>query len=153
MKMHYFIIPLITILVMVLGSYFSSEGMQWYAAINRPDITPPRWVFPVVWNIIFLLTTIAVFFVVKQCASEARYTQILTLFVVNALLNVAWSYFFFYNHMIGAALVDAILLALSLYALMWLIIGCSPTAALLIAPYTLWTTFAVYLNWLIWRLN
>ena len=155
LKPNYFIIPLITLTVGLLGSIFTGLGMPWYdLQIIKPDITPFNWVFPVAWNSIFLLTTISVFIVWNRGNRKIReFGLIIGLFALNALLNVLWSLLFFYLHLIGLALIEMLFLEITLVWLIMLVRRSSLAAAVLLWPYLLWVAFAAYLTLLIFNLN
>ena len=153
MKLNYIIIPLITVLVAVIGGYLTSGDMSWYRTLNLPSIAPAGWFIGLVWNVIFILTTISAVIVWNKMPRSNLFWIIIGLFVVNALLNVFWSFLFFNQHLINAAMVEAGLLGLTVYVLIFLIWRFSPLAAGLLVPYAVWTTFATYLNYLIWLLN
>ncbi|MDD4352390.1 MAG: tryptophan-rich sensory protein [Candidatus Gracilibacteria bacterium] len=167
-KTNYVIIPLITILVAVLGSYFTSVGMSWYdTTLVQPELTPPKWAFPVAWNLIFILTTISALLVwnadhkmrwsflklFKKNTKDQRWHWAIGLFLANAILNVLWSLLFFTLHLIGAALLEMLLLEATLVALFVLNWRFSKWASFLLLPYLLWIGFASYLTYTIWTLN
>lgn len=167
-KPNYIIIPLITILVAVIGSSFTITGADsWYqTTLIRPSINPPNWVFPIAWNIIFLLTTISALIFWNQGPEkkkflwifdihkeDKKFTVITVLFLLNAFLNVFWSYLFFGNQNILAALIEMLFLEATLIALIILLYKRSKAASLLLLPYTLWVAFATYLTYLIFTLN
>lgn len=152
-KPSYVIIPAITLAVMAGGRFFSQSGMQWYRTLNLPFYVPPGWVFGVVWNTIFILTTAAAIIIWNNFERNGRFYAIMALFAVNAFLNVFWSYLFFYFRLIGPALFDAGAIALSLIGLITLIWPVSRRVALLLAPYLVWVLFACFMNYQIWCMN
>lgn len=166
-KPNYIIIPLITIIVALVGSAFTTIGMPWYdSVLIQPELTPPKWLFPVAWNTIFLLTTISALIVWNKGTAKKKFLFILidkkpsekhwwivTLFLMNALLNVLWSYLFFTQQMIGAAFIEMLILELTLVLLIWMIWDISKAASLLLLPYAGWVAFATYLTYQIWILN
>lgn len=153
MKLNYIIIPLITILVAVVGGYLTSGSMVWYRTLKLPSIAPAGWFIGLVWNVIFILTTISAFIVWNKMPRNDLFWIVIGLFVVNALLNVFWSFLFFNQHLINAAMVEASLLGLSVIGLIVLIWPFSRLAAGLLVPYAVWVCFATFLNYLIWTLN
>lgn len=164
-KPNYVIIPLITIAVALLGSWFNTLGMQWYdTTLIRPDLTPPKYAFPIAWNIIFICATISALMVWNKPQFEERYlvifkrkthdfNLIIGLFIANAVLNALWSLLFFTFNLIGAALIEMFFLEATIFILMWLIWRHSKIASLLLLPYLLWVGFATYLTYLIYTLN
>ena len=133
-----------------IGSRFSPG--DWYTHLAKPAFNPPAWVFAPVWTLLYLVMGIAAWLVWRQ-RRVARVAPALALFLVQLVLNAAWSWLFFGLHHIGWALVDL--------AAMWLAIGATllafwthrPLAGLLMVPYLLWVSFAAFLNFQLWRLN
>lgn len=154
MKLNYFIIPLITILVAGGGSWLTNTGLTtWYNRLNLPVIAPAGSVIGTVWTIIFILSTVAALIVWNQRPLNPHFNWIAWLFVANALLNILWSYLFFYLHLTGWPIVEMVLLNLSTIALVALLWHNTLWAAILLFPYVIWVSFATYLAYLIWLLN
>ncbi len=152
-KPNYLTIPLITILVAFLGSLLTASGMSWYNnQLIRPDITPPDWAFPLAWNLIFVLTTIAALIVINKSQGKRR-LWIATFFIANAVLNVLWSLLFFKYHLILPAFIEMIVLNLTTVVLIALSCKISKSASWFLLPYFLWVSFATYLTYLILVLN
>ncbi|MFB6225928.1 MAG: TspO/MBR family protein [Candidatus Paceibacteria bacterium] len=154
-KPNYLTIPGITLTVSVLGNFFTSAGIEsgWYDSIATPSWTPNGSVIGLVWTVIFILTTISALIIWNRYSDSKNFSYIIGLFIVNAFLNFTWSFLFFTVHFIGAAFIDAFLIAVSVAALIYLIWPRSKIAALLLAPYFLWVGFATYLNYIILVLN
>jgi tryptophan-rich sensory protein len=152
-KNNYIVIITLALLTMFIGSYFSWGHMEWYRTLTLPAITPPDWIFKHVWTIIYILTTLAALIVWNRFERNKRFVAIMALFALNAVLNASWTYFFFYNHAIGAALIDAIAVQCTTIALGILIAQSSWLTALLLTPYIAWNFFAIVLNALIWWNN
>ncbi|MBD3361761.1 tryptophan-rich sensory protein [Candidatus Woesearchaeota archaeon] len=153
MKPNYIIIPLVTILVSVIGSYLTSSGMNWYKTIELPSFTPPGSFIGAVWTVIFVLTTISALIVWNNYSGTEKFWWIIGLFMANAILNLLWSLLFFNQHLIFLAIFDAAFLDLIVIALMILIWPLSKLGAGLLLPYAIWAAFATYLNYRIWLLN
>lgn len=153
MKLNYIIIPLLVVAVSVTGSYFTSGGMEWYATISLPSWTPPGSVIGAVWTFIFILTAISIIIVWNKSERDDRFYFILTLFIVNGILNIGWSFIFFGMHWIAVAFFEAVLLGLTVLALIILIKPVNRLASLLLLPYFLWVSFASYLTYTIWQMN
>lgn len=154
MKLNYIIIPLITIFVSVLGSRFTSGGiMSWYQTIKLPAWTPAGSIIGAAWTIIFILGTISALWVWNKFDRGRVFNWIIALFLINAFLNLGWSWLFFNQHLISWAFLEAICLGLSVLILIILIRPSLPWASLLLYPYLFWVSFASYLTYVIWRLN
>lgn len=153
MKWNYFIIPLSVVTTSLLGSRATTGGMGWYHSLERSALTPPDYVFGIVWTILFVMIALAILSYWNNARHGRQFKDTMWLFVVNGVLNVLWSYLFFRWHLVGLAVVDAILLALSATSLALLLWRTSRTASLLLVPYILWLFFAVFLTLSFWVLN
>ena len=136
----------------VSGLWTASEVPGWYRTLSRPAIAPPDWVFGPVWTLLYALMAIAAWRVWESVASPLR-TWGLALFLVQLILNFAWSLIFFRQHAIGAALVEVVVLWVAIGVTTLVFSRVSPAAAWLMAPYLAWVTFATVLNAAFWRLN
>ena len=149
----HFIIPLITVATAVIGSMFTTIG-PWYRHLAKPAWTPPGSVIGTVWTEIFILSAIsAIILWQKGPRRNKNFSLLFTAFCLNACLNVFWSALFFGWHLIGLAVIEAFVLWLSVLLLMVLARKSSKTATWLLLPYLLWTAFATYLTFIIWRMN
>lgn len=165
LKPNYLVIPLITFFTAIIGTIFSSAGMGWYNSILiKPEITPPPWIFPIAWNLIFILTTISALIfwnkgkggIIKKLFHPRQVKLFwvgVGLFIANAVLNVLWSLLFFYLRLANAAFVEMFFLLATVIALIVIIWKTSKWASVLLLPYALWVSFATYLTYLIVLLN
>ncbi|NNL87020.1 MAG: tryptophan-rich sensory protein [Myxococcales bacterium] len=130
-----------------IGAQF--EPGVWYAALQKPALTPPNAIFGPVWTLIYLAIAVAGWRVFRAGAHfGAR-----ALWIVQLVLNGLWSYLFFGIHRMGWALVEIAglwLIVVVATAVFWRI---EKTAGLLFVPYALWVSFAMYLNAGLWFLN
>lgn len=153
MEINFLFLAFVIITAMILGGYFTQQGMAWYhTSLIMPSLTPPDWVFGPVWTLIYVLTLVCMYQVWNYFPQNIVIIT-MALFMVNMFLNVVWSYLFFTRHYIGWALIDAIALVLTVIGMMICIGGHSSTTALLLLPYAMWGTFASYLTYTIWTLN
>lgn len=145
------ILKLIVALVIPLGlgalaGMVTSEAIpEWYATLNRPSFSPPNWLFGPVWTVLYILLGISFFLVWKQVPSTDR-NRALFAFSVQMVLNFAWTFIFFYFKMLQLALMEILLLWLSILVMMLWFYRVKPLAAYLNIPYILWVTFATVLN-------
>lgn len=156
----YIIIPLITLVTALLGSWVSIMNMDWYGVQLVPGYTPPGSTIGAVWTVLFILATVAALIVwkpVKKKVADKKYLQwrndVSYIFLANAGLNVIWSVLFFGFHLPLYAVFEAGLLGVSVAVLMLLIWPKSKIAALLLVPYLLWVAFATQLTYAVWLLN
>jgi len=129
----------------IAGMFTSQAVPTWYASLNRPSFSPPNWVFGPVWTFLYILLGISFFLIWKVEPSKERDLAI-KVFSIQMLLNFAWSFIFFYFNLIGAALIEIILLWISIALMIYLFYKIKPLAAYLNIPYLLWVSFATILN-------
>ena len=150
-----------TVLLWVLGAeaagalsgWLSREGTQIYQqSILQPPLSPPGWVFPVAWTLLYALMGISAARIYLAPASRER-SRGLNLYIAQLTVNFFWSLIFFNAQAFGFAF----LWLLILWALvLWMILVFASTdtvASRLQLPYMLWLTFAAYLNLGVWSLN
>ena len=136
-----------------LSGWLTREGNQIYAqTITKPPLSPPGWVFPVVWTILYALMGIGAARVYLTPPSSAR-SRGLNLFIAQLVVNFFWSPVFFNLQAFGLAFFWLLLLWGLVF---WMILTFRKTdraAANLQIPYLIWLTFAAYLNAGVWFLN
>jgi len=153
MKLNYIVIPLITFLTAFSGSLLTSSGMKWYKTIKLSSWTPAGSVIGAVWTILFILAAICALIFWNKFLHDGRWQLIVAIFILNAILNVFWSWLFFSQHWLGAATFESAVLGLSVLALVILIWPGSALAASLLIPYAAWVGFATFLTYTVWTLN
>jgi translocator protein len=129
----------------IAGIFTADAVPGWYATLNQPSFNPPNWVFGPVWTILYILMGISLFLVGKQDRSKERNVAIFV-FLIQLALNFGWSIIFFYYQMIGLALLEIILLWISIITMLFLFHKIKPLAAYINIPYLLWVAFASILN-------
>ena len=151
---HYFLAPLFYLVIAQVGSLFTSQGVtSWYPTIMKPSFTPPGSFIGIMWTIIFILSAISLIFFVKSARGKSIFWPIIGLYILNGVFNVLWSYIFFTKHELGLAVVDALLIWITVGMLVFFLWRSSRTASLLLLPYFLWVSFATYLTYVIYRMN
>ena len=161
----------------VIGAVFTMSAISdWYAGLVKPELAPPNWVFGPVWTALYALIGISLYLVwknnweVKNRFLESRRrawnkwserlwtgdwkkANAIAVFVIQYVLNIAWSYLFFGLRMPGLAFFGLLALWLAIF---WTIVAfyrISKPAAYLLLPYIIWVGFAGYLNYLMWISN
>ena len=136
-----------------LSGWLSREGMKIYSeTVTQPPLSPPMWVFPVVWSILFLLLGYGAARIYLAPESPER-SRGLNLFVAQLIVNFFWSLIFFNAQAFGLAFAWLLLLWVLVF---WMILSfrkVDPVAAWVQVPYLLWLTFAAYLSGRVWYLN
>ena len=136
-----------------IGSVATVDAIPtWYAALRKPAWNPPNWVFGPVWTTLYLLMGGSAWLVWRRAGWTGAKVGLL-LFVVQLLLNAAWSLVFFGMQRPGWAFVEIVVLWLAIAGTLQRFWVVRPAAGALLVPYLAWVTFAAALNFAIWRLN
>ena len=146
---------LVISIIICLGVGFIAGRFQpgeWYQSLVKPTWTPPGWVFPVVWTLLYIMMGVAAWLVWKQKGFIAASLP-LSFFILQLVLNGLWTVFFFGLKSPGLALVDIAFLWAAILATVIMFWIRQPLAGILLLPYLLWVSFASALNYSIWRLN
>ena len=152
-KPNYLLWILGTEAVGILSGLLSRAGIRMYGAgMVQPPLSPPAWLFPVVWTLLYALMGIGAARIAAQTDSKAR-SKGLNVFVVQLAVNFFWSLIFFNAQAYGFALLWLLVLWVLILAMIVQFYSVDRTAALLQLPYLLWVTFAAYLNYGVWQLS
>ena len=127
--------------------------LNWYNTLSKPFFTPPAWLFGPAWTFLYVLMAVSAFLVWRKRMVKEKVKEALKVFVIQLVLNLAWSPIFFGLHDIFLAL----LLILVLWYLILLTIRefykIDKIASYLLWPYLVWVSFATILNFSVWYLN
>ena len=135
-----------------LGGALTELG-PWYYALRQPDWKPPDAAFGIVWTTIFTLCAISGALAWQAADAAVLRRRVLVLFGLNAVLNILWSALYFKLQRPDWALVEVVLLWLSIVALIVGLWRLSRGASVLLLPYLVWVTIASFLNLATVQLN
>ncbi len=136
------------------GSFFTKDSVAgWYTTLTPPPLNPPAWVFGAVWLVLYILMGTAAGILWNKPIGRQAVHAALRLFLFQLVLNGLWMPLFFGLQRIDMALIEIILLWLSILATIIVFYVQLKPAGLLLLPYLAWVSFAVYLNAGFWLLN
>lgn len=121
----------------------------WYEALAKPSWTPPNWLFPVVWTILYIMIALAGWLVWRAVGFGGA----IFFWGLQLVLNGAWSWLFFGQRRMDLAMIDVALLWLSIATFILLALPVSLWAGLFFVPYLVWVSIAAMLNLTVWRMN
>lgn len=148
-----FLAPLILVLGLISGQLAGSGADNpWLASLEKPAFYPPPAAFGVVWTILYLMMGLALAMIVAARGARGRRAAI-GAFIVQLVLNLAWSPLFFAAHQLTLSLGLLLLLGLALLLTILLFARVRGTAAWLLVPYFAWVLFATYLTFELHSLN
>ena len=130
-----------------------SGGMDLYKELDRPPLSPPGWVFPVVWSALYLLMGYASYRVLESGAESMQIRRAWIFYGLQLAANFLWPLLFFGGQKYLAALLLLTLLWVLIFLTIRAFTEAEELAGDLLIPYLLWVTFAWYLNLGIFLLN
>lgn len=144
---------LLTESIGALSGWLSKDGMKIFSAsISQPPLSPPAFLFPIVWGILYALMGIGAVRIYLSPQSTER-NRALNVYITQLIVNFFWSLIFFNAQ---AYLFAFFWLLILWFLVLWMILlfhKVNPLAAKLQIPYLLWLSFAAYLNLGVWYLN
>lgn len=143
----------IPLIVGGVSAFITRGSMDLYSQINQPPLSPPSWLFPVVWTILYTLMGISLYLVWNSNTSYSDKRRAYIFFGVQLFLNFIWSPIFFIGRQYLLAFIVLILMWIFTLGMIVSFYKISKPAGLLQIPYLLWLTFAGYLNFAIYLLN
>ena len=130
----------------VLSSLFAGNISAVYQTLEKPPLSPPDWIFPIVWIILYALMGIAAYLVYRSDSEPVRVKSALRIYWLQLLINFSWSIVFFRFQAFWAAFVVLIILLILVITMLVKFAKIRPAAALVSVPYLIWILFAAYLN-------
>ena len=148
-----FICLLIPLAIGGISGFATATGItDWYVTLNKPSFNPPNYLFAPVWTCLYILMGVSLFLIWRSPEGRNR-NNALSIFALQLTLNFAWSFLFFKFNLLGVALVEIVILWISILLMIIFFRRVSKLSAFLQVPYLLWVSFATILNTAIWVLN
>lgn len=136
----------------IVGAIASVQATSFYQELVQPSWAPPSSVFGPVWTVLYALMAIAAWLVWRTGGFRAN-RRALSLFIAQLVANALWSWLFFAWHRGWWAFVDIVVLWVLIVATLVAFWRVRILAGVLLVPYLLWVSFAMALNFSVWRLN
>lgn len=137
----------------LLSGFLSMTASSDYANFNKPPFSPPGWVFPVVWTILFFLMAVAAYRIWMKGKAGEDVSKALTLYCTQLFLNFLWSIIFFRFRLYAIAFLELLLLLVFILLTCFEFFRIDKTSGYLMIPYIAWVSFAGVLNFAIWMMN
>ena len=135
----------------ILSGFLTKDAMEMFETMTQPPLSPPGWIFPVVWTILYTLMGLSSWLIYKS-GGEGK-EEALSLYFYQLVVNFLWPIFFFSFGWYFVSLLWLLLLWFLVIKMILSFYKISPVAAYLNIPYLIWLTFAAYLNAGVWLLN
>lgn len=148
-----FICIAIPLIVGGVSALLTQNSMEVFERVAQPPLSPPAWLFPVVWTILYTLMGISSYLIVTSDANQQEKDEAIRLYAYQLLVNFLWPTFFFNLGWYLFAFLWLVLLWILVFFMIRKFNGINKWAAYINIPYLIWLTFAGYLNLGIWWLN
>ena len=146
---------IICLLIPLVGGFLSGivsmTGIRGFDSLNKPIFTPPGYIFPIVWTILYILMGISSFIIYNE--KDYHSNCCLKLYGINLFMNFLWSPIFFGLKLRLFALIWIIILNVVIIYMIICFYKVNKKAAYLQIPYLIWSLFATYLNLTFYLLN
>ena len=136
-----------------IAALLTRESMKVFETLNKPPLSPPGWLFPVAWTVLYILMGVASYLVIQAGEEKASADGAIRVYGAQLAANFIWPILFFKLEMYLFAFIWLILLWALILATIVRFVRLSTAAGKLMIPYLLWVTFAGYLNCGVWLLN
>lgn len=129
----------------LLGLITQANIHPWYAALPKSELTPPGWIFSVVWTILYAI--LAIFgWILSRSKKDPYFRFVYRLYGFQMLLNWAWTPLFFGFHWVGLSAIWLVGLTVLNILIFIKLKRKKAGIAWLLVPYIVWLIFACYLN-------
>ena len=131
----------------IIGGLFTTDAVRsdWYLQ-NRPPFTPPNYVFPIVWSILYFLIALSLYFCWMNADKKGK-KNVAIVFGINLLANALWSILFFGLENALLAFIDLVLIWITIIVMIFVAGKIDKKSAWFLLPYLLWVSFAGFLHW------
>ena len=143
----------VPLLVGILSSLLTMNSMQVFASVNKPPLSPPAMLFPIVWTILYTLMGISSYLVMTSDGDKEDIQKAIRIYGFQLVVNFLWPTFFFNFQWYLFSFIWLLFLWVLVLIMILRFSTISKVAAWLNIPYLIWLTFAAYLNLGIFLLN
>lgn len=136
-----------------LNIFLGIESQKMYQSLKKANFSPPIWIFPIVWSILFLFMALAAYRIWVKGKNGQSPRKVLKLYSIQLVLNLIWAIIFFKCTLYGLATIELILSLIFVLITTFKFFKIDKKAAFMMIPYILWLSFSGVLNYVIWLLN
>lgn len=133
-------------LVGALAGILAGNSFSFYKELVKPPLSPPGWVFPLTWAVLYALMGISTYIIHTSDAEDDEKRSAFIIYGAQLAVNFFWTIAFFRLRSIGLSVGVILLLLILIAAMILRFRRVSKAAAYLNIPYLLWTIFAAYLD-------
>ena len=126
------------------SAFVSLDGIKAFGDLKKPPLTPPGWMFIVMWTALYLLMGAACYTIVKDKVHKRA--AVLSIYVLQLIFNGIWCPLFFGQGWYWISAIWLIVLVGLIAILVMMVWRIRKGTALILLPYLAWSVFALYLN-------
>lgn len=142
----------IALLAGIIGAFLGGD-MKDFETVAKPSFSPPGFLFPIVWTILYILMGISSYLVCVNRTDEKFVNTACKLYYLQLIVNVLWTPIFFRFKLYFLAFVWILLLIFLVIYMIIKFYKIKPIAGILQLPYLFWLIFASILNFSIFMMN
>ncbi|GFP75113.1 TspO/MBR family protein [Clostridium fungisolvens] len=137
----------------VMIGFFTNDADKQYVNLNKPIFSPPSWVFPLVWAVLYILIGIAAYRIYELRKQGKNTKNALVYYYIQLILNFLWPIIFFKLKLYGVAFIELVVLIIFIFITIIKFFKVDKVAGFLMLPYILWCLYASILNLFVWIMN
>ncbi|MBC2582547.1 TspO/MBR family protein [Clostridium sp. DJ247] len=132
---------------------FDMSNFNIYNNLIKPSFSPPAWIFPIVWSILYFIMAIAYYRIWLSGKQSKNIHKAKIYYFIQLTLNLIWTIIFFRYRLYGLAFIDLIILLVFILLTTFEFYNIDRIAGLLMILYIIWVSFAGVLSYYIWVFN
>ncbi len=140
----YILFPASAVAVGAISSVITNGSFDRFSHLRQPPLSPPEWLFPIVWTILYIMMGVAAARVYRS--AQPGSDRALALYCIQLFLAFLWPIIFFKFEARLVALIELGVLIILIIRTMMKFLRIDKSAGLMLLPYMLWSLFAFYLN-------
>lgn len=148
---HLAVSIVIPLAVGIIASFITKDQMEAFSQLKQPPLSPPGWLFPIVWTVLYVLMGISSYIVYQK--QNTLLSDCQRLYILQLAANFIWTILFFNLKQYLFSFIWLVLLIFLVARMAICFVTVDRKAAALQIPYVLWICFAAYLNIAIYYLN
>ena len=141
------------LVVGLVASLLTRQSMQVFSELNKPPLSPPAILFPIVWTVLYTLMGISFYLIITSGGSEEEIQKAARIYYLQLAVNFLWPTFFFNLQWYLFSFIWLMFLWVLVLIMLKRFSTISKVSMWINVPYLIWLTFAAYLNLGIFLLN
>lgn len=129
-----------------ISAFISKDSIKTFSTLTKPPLSPPEWLFPIAWTVLYVLMGIASYLIITSNNEEKIINKSLKTYGVQLFFNFFWTFWFFNLNLYFFSFIWLVILWILILITIILFVYINQSTFYLMIPYLLWVSFAGYLN-------